>query len=141
MGFSIGLLQLEVISAAEQGAADSLPVDPQQLLGVEQLSSLPRADGVQAPRAPVFVLFALPDQAVPVLCAVLEFVGWELILSQDSEGSDPPPEPGSVQRQQRTHTHTVLLLYIYLSGLGFFHSPDQVLILVLIHSLLLCNPI
>lgn len=70
MGFSIGLLQLVVISALEQGAADSLPVA--WIPSVEQHSSLLGADGVQGPRAPVPVLSlaALPNQAMAVLCAV-----------------------------------------------------------------------
>lgn len=120
MGFSIGLLQLVVISALEQGAADSLPVA--WIPSVEQHSSLLRADGVQGPRAPVPVLSlaALPNQAVAVLCCSVK---WEFILSQDSEGfecaSDPPQEPGSLQR-----THTVFYCFIFICQ-GWFFSVTR----------------
>lgn len=91
---------------------------------MEQHSSLLRADGVQGPRAPFLVLSlaVLPNQAMPVLCAVqfLEFIKWEFILSQDTEGFDPPQELSSAE-----DTDSVLLLYIYLLGLVFFSHQTK----------------
>lgn len=97
---------------------------------MEQHSSLLRAGGIQGPRAPVLVLSpaALPSQAMAALCAVqfLEFVGWEFILSQDSEGfecaSDPPQELSSEQRQQRTHT---LFYHFIFICQGWFYSVTR----------------
>lgn len=65
-------------------------------------------------------LAVLPNQAMPVLCAVqfLEFVKWEFILSQDSEGFDAPQELSSAEE-----TDSVLLLY--LSGLVLFSHQTK----------------
>lgn len=122
MGFSIGLLQLEVISALEQGAADSLTV---AWIHSRVWGSIPTCSDLMELKdpEPLFLSSPKPGHASSLCCSVPGVPVWggNPSLVRTLKGLNVP----QLSAQAAEGTHSVLPLYIYLSELFFFSHQTK----------------